>query len=282
MKKEFRSYNVKTIETPTTLEVWEYLDESVVYAVNVGDKESSKSEYDDELEADDYNDLSACEHYDALKRKQKHYKEMRWVIARIVDCNFDVNTKFMTLTFKENLQDICYTNYELSKFIKRMNYHLYHVKKQCLKYLAVWEKQKRGAIHYHIIFFALPYIRTKKIQEIWGHGFVKINKIVVDSIDNTGRYASKYFTKDIDDKNYKQKSFFMSQNLKRPITRRMTQYELSDFSNENVVFSKVYSRKVPDFYSLINTGTESTSFKTYVVKYTRMRKEENHDYDIKN
>lgn len=274
MKKAFRSYNVKTIETPTTVEVWEYIDDSVVYLVSVEDKAPSKYEsVSDEQEIGDTDDISACEHYNALKRKQKHYEEMRWVIARIVDCNFDDNTKFMTLTFKENIQDVSHTNYGFSKFIKRLNFHLYHVKRQCLKYLAVWEKQKRGAIHYHIIFFDLPFIQTKKLAEIWGHGFVKINKIDVDSKDNRGRYVSKYFSKNVEEKTYKQKSFFKSQNLIMPITTRSTQYELSDFSNENVVFSKVYSRKVPDFYNPLNIGKEDISFKTSTVRYTRIRKE---------
>jgi len=276
LNREFRSYNVKTIETPTTLEIWEYLNDSVVYTVDVNDKVSSKNiNTDDKSEIDDFDDLSASENYDALKRKQKHYEEMRWVIARLVDCNFDDNTKFMTLTFKENVQDISYTNYEFVKFIKRLNYHLYHVKIQCLKYIAIWEKQKRGAIHYHIIFFDLPFIEKREIQDIWGHGFIKINKIDVDSKDNRGRYVSKYFSKNVDDKTHKQKSFFKSQNLKKPITERMTQYELFDFSNENVVFSKIYSRKVPNFYDPVNIGAKDIAFKTSKVKYTRIRKKEN-------
>jgi hypothetical protein len=61
--------------------------------------------------------------------------------------------------------------------------------------------------------------------------------------------------------------------LIKPITKRMTQYELFDFSNENVVFSKTYSRKVPDFYNPINIGTGDISFKTSKVRYTRIRKE---------
>jgi hypothetical protein len=35
---------------------------------------------------------------------------MRWEIARIIDCSFDSKTKFVTLTFKENIQDINQTN----------------------------------------------------------------------------------------------------------------------------------------------------------------------------
>lgn len=272
MKKEFRSYNVKTIETPTTIEVWEYLDNSVFYSVNVGDKKQNN------VEATDNNkdEKSASEHYDALKRRQKHYEEMRWFIARIIDCNFDDNTKFMTLTFKENVQEISYTNYEFSKFIKRLNFYLYNAKKQHLKYIAVWEKQKRGAIHYHIVFFSLPFIKIKKLQEIWEHGFVKLNKIDVDSKDNRGRYISKYFTKDIDDKDYKQKSFFKSQNLIMPITTHTTKHELLDFSTDNVVFSKIYTRTIPEFYNpfeYFTNGVErDISFKQGMVRYTKIKK----------
>lgn len=287
MKKEFRSYNVKTIETPTTIEVWEYLDEPVFFSVNIGDKSSSNLEFTDSDEKKKELDIkSAVEHYDALKRKQKHYEEMRWHIARMVDCNFDDNnTKFMTLTFQENIEDISYTNYEFNKFIKRLNFHLYHVKKQHLKYLAVWEKQKRGAIHYHIIFFKFPFIKAKELQSIWGHGYIKINKINVDSKDNRGRYVSKYFAKDIDDKNYKQKSFFKSQNLIMPKTKHMTKKELFDFSNNEVVFQKLYSRKVPKFYNPLgyrDNGIEHISFKEGTVKYTKIRKELHNDNDNKN
>jgi hypothetical protein len=73
-------------------------------------------------------------------------------------------------------------------FIQRLNYYLYHTKTQLLKYLATWEKQKRGAIHYHVIFFDFPYIAKEKLQNLWSHGFIKINRIDVDSKENRGRY----------------------------------------------------------------------------------------------
>lgn len=269
--KELKSYNVKTVETPTTIEVWEYINEPVIYSSNV-DKDNSINKNIDKTENNNNEILSAIKQYDSIKRKQKHYQEMRWIIARIVDCNFDNKTKFMTLTFKDNIQDITYTNYEFNKFIKRLNFRLYHDKKQKLKYIAVWEKQKRGAIHYHIIFFDFPYIKLKELQEIWGHGFVKINKIDVDSKDNRGRYVSKYFSKDIDERNYKQKAFFKSRNLIMPITNKMTREELIDFSNENVVFTKTYTRKVPN-YHLFQTLNDELTFTESKVRYTKIRKD---------
>ncbi len=62
-----------------------------------------------------YDELSAQGQYDSLKRKQKHYQSMRFEIARLVDTNFDNQTKFLTLTFKENIQDIEYANNEFKK-----------------------------------------------------------------------------------------------------------------------------------------------------------------------
>lgn len=268
------SYKYKVIETPSTYEVWEYIDDPVYYHVN-NDDNKTKSDMDWIQNLDireTFDEMKATKQYDSLKRKQRHYENMRWEIARLVDCNFDRSTKFMTLTFKENEQDISYTNIEFNKFIKRLNYHLYKTKTQQLKYLAVWEKQKRGAIHYHIIFFALPFIKIKILQEIWGYGFVKLNKIDVDSQENRGRYVSKYFSKDLELKEHKKKAFFKSQNLKMPIIRRTNSLQPIDLSNKKIIYSKDYTRSVPDYQS------QNTSFKNSTVRYTKFRKEFTHDY----
>lgn len=270
MKKELVDYNVKSVETPVTVEVWEYCNNPVIYSINAGDSEKNRK---DQIEKNEESKKEiASEYYDKVKRKQKHYEAMRWQIARIVDCNFDENTKFVTLTFKKNIKDIAYTNAEFENFIKRFNYQLFHVKKAQLKYLAVWERQKRGAIHYHVIFFDLPYVKNKDLQRCWGHGFVKINKVDVDSKENRGRYVSKYFSKDIDEKEYKQKAFFKSQKLKMPIVTHKYQDELQDFSDSIVVYTKEYTRRVPDFYT--PSGTGELQFKESVVRYTKIRKED--------
>lgn len=265
MKKEYKEYNTKMIETPTTLEIWEYLSEPVVYSITDDKETNNKNRNIESVIEKKKPDVK--QEYDTIKRKQKHYEQMRWEISRIIDFNFDDNTKFMTLTFKENIQDVKYTNVEFKKFIKRLNYYLYNEKKQKLKYLAVWEKQKRGAIHYHIIFFEFPFINIDELQRIWGNGFVKINKIDVDSKDNRGRYVSKYFSKDIDEKDYKQKAFFKSQNLKKPIVIRKNVKNWYDTTNKNVVYTKLYSRTIPVSY-----GLNSDKYRESFVRYIRVKK----------
>ena len=82
------------------------------------------------------------------------------------------------------------------------------------EYLAVPEFQKRGAVHYHLLC-NLPFIEIAELQELWGQGFVKINKI--DDVNNVGAYVSKYLGKEMDERTFGKKKFFRSQNLKQSV-----------------------------------------------------------------
>ena len=200
---------------------------------------------------------------------------MRFEIARLVDTNFDNQTKFLTLTFRENIQDIEYTNNEFKKFIKRLNYELYQTKTAHLKYLATWEKQKRGAIHYHVILFQFPFISIKRLTTIWGHGFIKLNKIDVDSIENRGRYISKYFDKDLELKEHKKKAFFKSRNLKLPTVTKQLVSEPFDSTNQDVLYTHDYMVRRPIFYSALNefgSPEQVMDFQESTVHYTKIKK----------
>nr|WP_294492987.1 Rep protein [uncultured Mediterraneibacter sp.] len=259
------AYNTKIIETPTTKEV--YIYENPIFTHSTAKQDSAETS-----KRKTFDEMSARRQYDSLKRKQKHYEQTRWEIARIVDCNFDDRTKFVTLTFRDNIQDITVTNREFKNFIQRLNYYIYQTKTQLLKYIATWEKQKRGAIHYHVIFFDFPYVAKEKLQNLWSHGFIKINRIDVDSKENRGRYLSKYFSKDLELKEHKKKAFFKSQNLKMPKETRLmlTDDILADLQKENIIFQKEYTRQIYDTKSLISNGTY---LKDSSVTYIKIRKE---------
>ena len=259
-------YNTKIIETPTTKEVYVYIYENPIFS-----HATEKADLEKTSKRKTFDEMSAHKQYDSLKRKQKHYEQTRWEIARIVDCNFNNRTKFVTLTFKENIQDITVTNKEFKYFIQRLNYSLYHTKIQTLKYIATWEKQKRGAIHYHVIFFDFPFVAKEKLQDLWTYGFIKINRIDVDSMENRGRYLSKYFGKDLELKEHKKKAFFKSQNLKMPIEQKLmlTDDILQDLTQENVVFQKEYTRQVYDTKSIIKNGSP---LKDSSVTYLKIKK----------
>ena len=119
--------------------------------------------------------------------------------------------------------DVKVANYEFTKFIKRLNYLVFDTKKANLKYNAVIEFQKRGAIHYHVIIYNMPFTKQKIIEKTWGNGFIKINKI--DNVDNVGAYVAEYLGQaekgqghDIeDDRLQGKKSYFSSRGLYKPI-----------------------------------------------------------------
>ena len=99
---------------------------------------------------------------------------------------------------------------------RSLNYAMYGTKKANLRYSVVVEFQERGAVHYHIVFYNLPYLKSDKLAEIWGNGFVKINKI--DDVDNVGAYVTKYMSKDLGDERLRgRKCYFNSRCLKQPV-----------------------------------------------------------------
>lgn len=267
-------YNQKIIETPTYLEIWEYELPIVSKRNSTNDPSKVKPDWLKNTRQL-FDDLTAQEQYDSLKRKQKHYKNQRFVVARLIDTNFDDQTKFLTLTFKRNIKDITYTNNEFKKFMKRLNYHLFHTKRSQIKYLATWEKQKRGAIHYHIILFNFLYLSHAELTRIWGQGHIKINRVDVDSVENRGRYLSKYFDKELELKEHKKKAFFKSQNLKHPIeTNRLVNHHY-ETENQEVLISKDYIAKHPIFFRTFDgqrISHQEMFFEEYNVHYIKIKK----------
>lgn len=121
---------------------------------------------------------------------------------------------FLTLTYSENKTDLKDANKDLRAFIRCFSYYLYGERGR-LKYISVPEFQSRGAVHYHIIFFNSPFVPSDKVSEIWGNGFIKINKI--RDVTNVGAYISKYLHKDSDDERLKgMKCYTTSEGLFRP------------------------------------------------------------------
>ena len=162
----------------------------------------------------DFEELSSIEKAESMQRRKAYYQDKRFEIKRIIDCNYDDKSTFLTLTFKENIQDIERANREFTLFIKRLKRYL---KNQQLKYIATWELQQRGAIHYHLVLFSVPYIDNKKLGELWANGFIKINKIK-ETVKNeaVGVYITKYFVKDLEKKANQKKAYFCSRNLIKP------------------------------------------------------------------
>lgn len=157
---------------------------------------------------------------DYVDNRAKALNRAKMQFRRLVNSNVgqygNVTAKFFTLTFAENLQDLDVAHYEFTKFIKRLNYAIFDTKRAELKYSASVEFQNRGAVHYHVIFYNLPYVPVARLSNIWGHGVVWINKI--DNVDNVGVYVTKYMHKDTDDVRLQgRKCHFSSRGLLQPL-----------------------------------------------------------------
>ena len=132
---------------------------------------------------------------------------------------------FLTLTFANNVQDIDEGNKAFKNFRRRLEYEI-NVK---LKYVCVVEFQKRGAIHYHLVIFNLPYLPAASIERIWRHGFIKIN--VIYDVDNVGAYMAKYMGKDVtDERLIGEKCYFSSRGLHKPKEKALTKKEIDQLA----------------------------------------------------
>jgi len=130
-------------------------------------------------------------------------------LRRLALSNFSNKSKFITLTFKEDMKDIA-ESYKLFKaFTRKLRKN-----QKDFKYIAVIEFTKAGRIHYHMLC-NLKYVPANEIEKAWGQGFIKINRI--DHVDNIGAYVIKYMTKeDADTRLIGKKMYQTSKGLDRP------------------------------------------------------------------
>lgn len=160
---------------------------------------------------------------DHEENRDKTLQRARTNLKRIINSNVNaygnyLTPKFLTLTFKENLQDLDIAHNRFKKFIQRLNYFLYGDKKARLKYSAVVEFQDRGAIHYHMVLYNMKYVPASKLNEIWTHGYEgNINIKKIHKVDDIGSYLCKYMTKENENPILLgRKCYFNSRGLKTP------------------------------------------------------------------
>ncbi len=201
-------YNDKIILSGKELEHYHYKDKPILKGYRrrkrrVATKRTAKKE------------MTAVEQREKTKFS---VNRTRTQIRRIVNSNYKLN-KFLTLTSR--ITDIGESNRCFNLFVQKMKDRFPE-----FQYFAVPEFQKDvdfngvakengGAVHYHLIC-NLRYIKQKKLEKIWGHGFVWIKRI--DRVKNLGAYLCKYLQKEMFDKRmFGKKKFFCSQDLARPI-----------------------------------------------------------------
>ena len=173
----------------------------------------------------------------------------------------------MTLTFREDVQDVNAGSEEFTKFIRRLNYEVGIIeggknttesKKSVLKYLGVIQFQPESQrVHYHILFFNLPFMKNiyDRMDRIWGKGFFNINgkdkgsfKTLTEKVNikKVIDYYSQYITQACYDKRlFGKKKCFGSRGLLKPITiyrEKLILQIFNELPEEMLVFEK---EKIP-------------------------------------
>ena len=140
--------------------------------------------------------------------------------------------RMVTLTYRENMcdRDLAYEHF--GKFAKLCNKEF-----GSFENVAVTEKQKRGAIHFHVAIN--KYYPVMVLNRLWrqsigeredgqtsGHVHIKKkaahiqpNSLTKKVITGLARYMSKYMSKDIEGQEVGKKRYSSSRNIEKPIVK---------------------------------------------------------------
>lgn len=147
---------------------------------------------------------------ESIGRRRDNIHRQRKSFVRLVRANLfsDFVPSLLTLTMQE-IAPLPHCNGLFKEFI-----NLLRERFDGIKYIAVPEFQKRGAVHYHLIVWGLPdeivlnERESRYLQILWGHGFVDIIK--TDGSPRLASYLSKYMTKVLDDPRMARKKAYMT------------------------------------------------------------------------
>jgi len=172
------------------------------------------------------------------ERRIDHLQRTRSHLRRLISANasaWNCMPLFLTYTFANNIQNVKEANHLFDVFNKRLKRRL----GISMKYVVVMEFQKRGAIHYHAIYFNIPYIAglRKIISDTWQHGFINVQS--VRHVRSLGAYIAKYMQVDLNDKRLcGKKAFFTSKKLIQPIEYR-NEETIAKFMKDVIVKKEV-------------------------------------------
>lgn len=135
-------------------------------------------------------------------------------VYQLVESNIRRTPKaiFFTLTSKDQEKDLRQSNRKIKALMRRIKKFI----GQSPKYLIVPELHVSGAIHYHGVFFNVPFIHVKQFRfELWKEGYVDLQ--LPKKIKSVSRYLAKYLTKDtLCNIPKNEKVYFCSRHLARP------------------------------------------------------------------
>jgi len=224
----------KVIQSGSQVELYEFERE----LPNTGGNRAGKTK------RDIYDFTPVIRRKDNVQRQKKSF--IRLVRANLVGAHAPV---LVTLTMREIVLS-ARAQHLFNVFVTKLRKHV----GKTFRYISVLEFQKRGAVHFHILFWDLPENiveherRTRYIASIWGHGFVDIQR--TDGSVKLAGYLGKYMAKSLSDKRLGgRRAYNASRNAKRPFSLRGSLYRayakvlsgVDDLSTFEPVHSRVFN-----------------------------------------
>ena len=153
-------------------------------------------------------------------KRQDNAKRASLVFRRLVSSNLGrtAHPVLITTTYRDNQTDLRQGYRDFNSFIKALRHKFGKV----FRYIAVPEFQRRGAVHFHALFWDLPRScieterHTRLVAGMWKHGFIYMT--MTDGNEKLSSYLTKYMAKSFTDPRLmNQKTYTCSRNLKRPV-----------------------------------------------------------------
>lgn len=144
---------------------------------------------------------------------QYRQREKREKLLRLADVNFEAGAcVFLTLTFRENIDDYDTAIKAFKGFTKRVRRKLEEV-----RYIATLEIQQRGAYHFHLLVNVPDYqFGLDNLAPLWQNGIVSIEP--VSNVKNVMLYTTKDLLKqDRSHLLFNRRCYFVSQGLTKCI-----------------------------------------------------------------
>jgi hypothetical protein len=232
----------KVITSGSVVEIYEYEDG------NLYDFEKKKTVRRSDTEPEDWRG-----------KEDSNLRRARQTLRRTIWANMRHYSKFLTLTYAENMQDYERFKKDWQRFIKNMKRHGFP-----LRYLYVLEYQKRGAIHAHVVVFNDEVIPIEAIENAWKKGFVKINSI--KDVNNLGAYVCKYLTKETI-ASYGSHSYHVSRGLQKPEEIKID----LDHGEAVEAYLSGIAVKYQSTYSIPLIDSDGKQYGSKTVKYTQGR-----------
>ena len=148
-EKQLTFYNKKAIISNNVIEIVEY-KENVCEGFKVTNAHGGKKK-------------------GASTKRSNNINQSKMNLRRLINANVTGRDLFITLTYKENMCSIEEGKKDFKKFIMRWNYKRKKEGLDALRYVYVVEFQKRGAVHFHCIFFNVGYIANLVNKRIICH-----------------------------------------------------------------------------------------------------------------